>query len=105
MNCKSVHSLKSRWTSDLIRTHILSYNSSANLGCDVQDQPAVDEQGKGFQTDKLTYGIELTMNLARTNATLAVREAESYRFFAVASTLNRWDWSTGHASKMPCSKL
>ena len=97
---KNYESLASTWVHEW--THLQSGTA---------DQPAYDAKSNPIAGEK-TYGFFSCVNLARKKVTsnagpndpasqsgksLAIANADSYAYFAMAMYLDKWDWSDGFA--------
>lgn len=85
---KKYESLASVWLHEW--THLQSSTA---------DQPAYD--GKGNSISGKSYGFYGCANLARKSPDgqrLAIANADTYAYFAMAMYLDKWDWSSGIAA-------
>ena len=61
----------------------------------IADQPAYD--GKGNSVSGKSYVFFGCANLARKGQALAIDNADTFAYFAMAMYLESWDWSNGFA--------
>ena len=81
---KNYESLASVWLHEWTHLH----SSTA-------DQPAYDKSGTSIAGK--SYGFFNCVNLARKGQSLAVTNADTFAYFAMAMYLESWDWSNGFA--------
>ncbi|KAL2039799.1 hypothetical protein N7G274_007658 [Stereocaulon virgatum] len=81
---KNYESLASVWLHEW--THLQSSTA---------DQPAYDSSGNSISGK--SYGFFNCVNLARKGQSLAVANADTFAYFAMAMYLESWDWSNGFA--------
>ena len=66
-----------------------------HLHSSTDDQPAYDKSGNSISGK--SYGFFNCVNLARKGQSLAVANADTFAYFAMAMYLESWDWSNGFA--------